>query len=211
MERKVIVFGASGKTGIEICTQLESHKIETFAFVRSSSRDKVSHLKTKVIEGDLLNSKSLSQVFQENQFTDVIIALGSQALRNTSIRSDGTKTILDAMTATNASARIHAISALGTGESWNQLKWHGKLLTNLLLKSVIEDHRKQENYIRNSGFNYHILRPVGLKDGPISKEIYSCTEGYLPSSIINRSELAKYLVDSLLVDKNGITAVCQSK
>ncbi len=108
-----------------------------------------------------------------------------------------------------AKSKIHLISALGVGESWSQLKWHAKLLSNVLLKSVMNEHRIQEKLVTSSPYPYHIIRPVGLKDGESVGDVHVQSEGFLPSNTIKRADLAKYLVESMIESKDGISAVCQ--
>jgi len=80
-----------------------------------------------------------------------------------------------------------------------------------MLKSVLEDHRKQEEIVMNSPNPYHILRPVGLKDGDLQGRVHVQVEGRLPSSSIRRSDVAKFLVDSLLENREGISAICRKQ
>jgi len=209
MNRNVIVFGATGKTGIAICRELKEKKIPYSVFVRKKSSSKILHSSIRIKKGDVLNTEDVEGVFQNEVFTDVIIALGSKDLKSDSIRSKGTKHILEALTKNKSNSFIHVISALGIGESWNQLKWHGKLISKLLIKSTMNDHTEQEKLVRNSSNPYHILRPVALKDGEATGEIHVQNEGFLPSNSIKRADVAKFLVESLLENKEGINGICQ--
>jgi putative NADH-flavin reductase len=209
MNRNVLVFGATGKTGSHICKVLESKTISYSVFVREGSQDKLANKSVNIQYGDVLNAQDVKNAFKDSVFTDVIIALGSKELKSTDIRSRGTKHIIDAMGASQSEARIHVISALGIGDSWNQLVWHAKLISNLLIKSSMIDHGKQEEYVKNSSFSYHILRPVGLKDGQATGNVKVQNEGFPSSSSIQRADVANFLVDGLLENKTGISAICQ--
>ncbi len=209
MTRNVIVFGATGKTGIQICEQLSSKEIASSAFVREGSSSKLNVNNIRIIPGDVLNKKDVEDTFCKETFSDIIITLGSKALRGADIRSKGTEHIIEAMKLHNCKGKIHVISALGVGDSWDQLKWHAKLLSNMLLKSVMNDHEKQEELVKSSSYEYHILRPVGLKDGTSVEEIHVQPKGFLPQNYITRSGLAKYLVESMVENINGISAICQ--
>jgi hypothetical protein len=63
----------------------------------------------------------------------------------------------------------------------------------------------------NSSKPFHIIRPVGLKDGASKGEVHVQNEGFLPSSSIQRVDVAKYLVNALLKDKTGISGICQTR
>jgi len=73
------------------------------------------------------------------------------------------------------------------------------------------DHNKQEKYLKSNSLPYHIIRPVGLKDGDSKGEVHVQNEGLLPSYSIQRADVAKFLVKSLLESKTGVSGICQKK
>jgi len=209
MNRNAIVFGATGKTGQLICKELELNNLKCSVFVREQSSDKIEKTVKSIYTGNVLDAIDVQSAFKEETFSDIIIALGSKDLKGSKIRSIGTKNILEALKGSESKPHIHIISALGVGESWSQLQWFAKLISNLLIKSTMNDHNEQEKCLMNSSFPYHILRPVGLKDGASNGEVHVQNEGYLPSNSIQRADVAKYLVKSLLENKTGVSGICQ--
>ncbi len=209
MERNIILFGATGKTGTQIYEALKSQNIKSSVFVREESSKKLKSDGLQVKIGDVLNLKDVEAAFNNESYTDVIIALGSKSLQKSIVRSKGTEHIIRAMGLNQAKSKIHLISALGVGNSWNQLKWHSKLLSNILLKSVMNDHQAQEEFVSSSSYPYHIIRPVGLKDGESTGAVHVQSEGFLPGNTILRADLARYLVNSMVENTSGISAVCQ--
>ena len=97
MNKKIIVFGATGNTGIEICKELNSQGIGHTAFVRKGSESKVSSNLTGIISGDVLQKKDVENGILNHGFTDIIIALGSRDLKGGNVRSTGTKLIIDTL------------------------------------------------------------------------------------------------------------------
>lgn len=211
MKRNVIVFGATGKTGIHICNELELNSISMTVFIREESSNKVTNSSTRIKCGDVLNSNDVEVALQNENYTDVIIALGSKDLKNTKIRSLSTRNIVSALIKNQSRANIHVVSALGIRDSWNQLKWPAKLISNLLIKNTMNDHTEQEEVVTNSPFSYHIIRPVGLKDGESKGDIHVQNDGFLPSNSIQRVDVAKFMVKSLIEGKTGINGICQRK
>ncbi len=207
--RKVIVFGATGKTGQQICQKLSVNDIQHFAFVRQGSEEKIKTQTTKLIFGNVLDKDDIEPAFMANHFTDVVIALGSRDLRKSDIRSKGTKNIIDVLNKLSATCKIHVVSALGVGESWTQLNWFSKLICKVLISNAMKDHELQEETIVNSGFEFHIIRPVGLTDGLATGKIIIQNSGILPNNTISRSDAAQYLVDSLLSDQSGFSSICK--
>lgn len=211
MNRNVIVFGATGKTGIQICRELESNGISYSVFVREQSLNKMENSSGKIKVGDVLNAGEVSDAFQNESYSDVVIALGNKELKVSKIRSVGTKHIMEALKKNQSDAHVHVVSALGIGDSWNQLKWYARLISNLLIKNAMNDHREQEKFVLNSTVTHHIVRPVGLRDGEAKGEVHVQNEGFLPSESIQRADVAKYLVKSLLENKTGVSGICQKK
>ena len=208
MNRNVIVFGATGKTGACICTELENNNIPYSVFVRKESSKKITDTSIKIITGDVLNAQDVQLAFIDKKYTDVIVALGSKDLKKSNIRSIGTKHIVNAIKDTQPNTPIHIISALGVGNSWDQLKGPAKLMCKVLISNTMKDHNKQEEFVTNNTYPYHIIRPVGLKDGD-STGVHVQNEGYLPSNSIQRVDVAQFLVQSLLDDKRGFSGICQ--
>jgi hypothetical protein len=209
MNKKVIVFGATGKTGQEICKQLNEREIQHTAFIRKGSEEKIKSKNTLLLFGNVLNELEIESVLKTNEFTDVVISLGSRDLKNSNIRSKGTINIVDALNKLSINCKIHVISALGVNESWNQLNWFGKLICKVLINSTMKDHGLQEEAVVNSSQKFHIIRPVGLTDGMPTGKILNQTEGFLPNNDIARADVAKYLVDSLIADKTGFSCICK--
>jgi len=137
MDRKIIIFGATGNTGLEICKNLEEKKINHFAFVRKGSEGKVKTKLTSIVHGDVLEKSSVDAAFNENEFTDVIIALGSRDFRGGGIRYNGTKNIVEALKSKGVKAKIHVISANGIGDTWKNLKWNEKLMCKLFISKAM--------------------------------------------------------------------------
>jgi len=207
----ILLFGATGKTGAQICKELISRDMMLSLFVREESANKLTGQGMKIIHGDVLNYKDVEAAIKSDTFTDVIISLGSKSLKDNELRSLGTEHIMKALQSIRSMSKVHVVSALGVGESWDQLDFFGKLISNLLLKSVMEDHRKQEEIVMNSPNPNHIVRPVGLKDGDSTGVVHLQSAGRLPSSSIMRSDVAKFLVDSMLEYREGISSICQKK
>jgi len=209
MIRNIIVFGATGNTGVKICEELSSLNIKYSAFVREGSEGKLKTELSEIISGDVLNKKDVKSAIIRQSFTDVIIALGSRDLKVENIRSGGTRNIVESLNESELSSKLHVISAHGVGDSWNDLKWYEKLLTNLFLKKTIKDHELQEGItIANPG-GYHIIRPTALKNGPSTGKVHSQGEGALPKGEITRADVAKFLVSSMLSDKQGASSICK--
>jgi hypothetical protein len=210
MNRKVIVFGASGKTGIKICEQLQNSQLTHSAFVRKGSENKITTEDTEFIYGDVLNKTDIEDIFKSNDYTDIIISLGSKDLKKSLVRSTGTKNIVEVLQKHSTKSKIHIVSALGVGDSWDQMNWVGKLICKVLIRNTMLDHNLQEEIVTKSSLEYHIIRPVELTNGELSGKLHDQKQGFLPWSKISRADVAKYLVEAMLNNKNGFSSICRS-
>jgi len=210
MDNKIILFGATGNTGIEICKELESKSMNYSTFVRRGSESKLKTTNSDVILGDVLEVNDVNKVINENDFTDIIIALGSRDFRGGEIRFNGTKNIVDSLNSNGKKAKIHVISANGVGNSWKNLKWHEKLMCKLLISKAMKDHELQEELVSSNPGGHHIIRAVGLTNETGSGKIIVEEENALPNSKVSRANVAMYLVQSMNENISGKHSLCNA-
>jgi len=200
---KLAIFGATGKTGIELVKQaLEQGHVVT-AFVRDPARLAIEDEGLTLVTGDVFDPASVAQAIQGQ---DVIIcALGAGSdLKKTTIRTTGTINIISSMQKHNVK-RLMVITAMGTGESWDRLSLVNKFFYATLLKSSREDHESQESTVKESGLDWTIVRPSGLIDTPRTG-VYDVGEN-IPAvtSKIARADVAdlilKELEENILIRK----------
>ncbi len=208
MNRNVIVFGATGNTGAEICKELEASKIQHAAFVRNGSESKVKTKSSRVISGDVLQMNEVGDALKSQEFSDVIIALGSRDLKSENVRSTGTQNIVEVLKSNAIPSKLHVISAHGVGNSWGRLKWHEKLISKLFIAKTMKDHELQEKIVESYSGGFHIIRPVALTNDPGTGKVISQNEGSMPKGSISRTDVAKFLVESMLADVSGENSIC---
>ena len=190
----IAVFGATGKTGLEIVKQSLTKGDAITAFVRDPSKLELVHDNLKVIQGDIFEVASVSQAIQGQDA--VVCALGSSELKKTTVRSEGTKNIIQGMKE-NKVKRLVIISAMGVGESWDTLSGINKFFFATLLKSSREDHEAQEAAVKESGLDWTIIRPSGLVDTPRTG-IYDAGENIpAKTSKIARADVADLILKEL--------------
>jgi hypothetical protein len=211
MEKKIIVFGASGKTGIEICKQLAIAELYHIAYIRKGSEFIEKTPFTEFRFGNVLDKANVEDILKSFQPTDIIISLGSRDLKSSNIRTLGTQNIIDSLISLSLNSKLHVISALGVGESWSQLNWLNKIICKLLIKNAMIDHENQEKVVINSQQKFHIIRPVGLKDGEATGNVLVQTTGYPPYNDIRRSDVANYLTRCLISNYTGFSSICKAK
>lgn len=189
---RVIVFGATGKTGRHVVRTglAEGHKVT--AFGRSVERLQIDDPSFEVVRGDAFDAGSVRTAIADHDA--VIVCLGSTGLRDKSTLTRGTKMVIDAMAAEDV-RRLVVMSAAGVGSSWKQIPWTSRLLFRTLLRNVFTDHQAQEAIVKQSPLDWTIVRAAVLKDDPGTGHYTATTTG--PITKINRADVAAALVDQL--------------
>ena len=161
---KVIVFGSTGTIGNHLIEQALEKGYQVTAFCRNKAKlDKYNHLNLKIIEGNVFNKRDVLMAIEGQEM--VIIALGSGKKRKSTVRSEGTKNIIEAMKQTGVK-RLICQTTLGAGDSMGNLNFYWKyLMFGWFLKQVFQDHELQEDYVRNSGLEWTIVRPGAFING----------------------------------------------
>ena len=196
---KLVLFGATGKSGLEILKQSLAKGDLVTAFVRDPLKLEMQHDNLKVITGDIFEIVSVGQAIQGQDA--VVCALGSSELKKTTIRAEGTKNIIQGMKE-NKVKRLVIISAMGVGESWDTLSGINKFFFATLLKSSREDHEAQEAAVKESGLDWTIIRPSGLVDTPRTG-IYDAGENIpAKTSKIARADVADLILKELEQNAN---------
>jgi putative NADH-flavin reductase len=191
---KLVLFGANGKSGLEILKQALAKGDLVTAFVRDPSRLEGEHENLKVIQGDIFDAASVGRAIQGQDA--VVCALGSSELKKTTVRADGTKNIIQGMKEHQVK-RLVIISAMGVGESWDTLSAVNKLFFATVLKSSREDHEAQEAAVKESGLDWTIIRPSGLVDTPWTG-VYDAGENIpAKTSRIARADVADLILKEL--------------
>jgi putative NADH-flavin reductase len=192
---KLAIFGATGKTGIELVKQALEQRHAVTAFVRDPARLEVEDEGLAMATGDVFDPTSVAQVIQEQDA--VICALGTGSdLKKTTVRTTGTINIISGMKK-NDVKRLIVITAMGVGESWNSLSLVNKIFFATLLKSSRDDHESQESAVKESGLEWTIVRPSGLTDTPKTGN-YEVGENILAvTSKISRADVADLIIKEL--------------
>ncbi len=196
---RIVVFGASGRTGRQIvrCALERGHDVTAFVRPESASvleSEVASGEEMRTVTGDIFDAASMRTAVEGQDA--VICALGSSSLTATTVRSEGTANVIRVMEEEGV-ARLLVVSAMGVAESWSTLSFINKLFFATLLHSSRRDHEAQEAVVKKSGLAWTIIRPSGLTDAESSGtyELGERVRG--KTSRISRADVAKALVDEL--------------
>ncbi len=189
---KIIVFGATGKTGQHVLRAALADDHEVTAFGRSVDRLDIDDPALKTHKGDVFDADAVTGAVAGHDAA--IVCLGSTGLRDKTTLSAGTKSVIDALVAHDIE-RLVVMSAAGVGDSWQQIPRTSRLLFRTMLRNVFNDHQTQEAIVEQSPLDWTIVRAAVLKDDPATGHYTATNTG--PITRINRADTAAALVDQL--------------
>ncbi len=197
---KILVFGASGSTGILVVKQALEQGHTVTAFVRDPSKIDIKNTKLDIVQGDVLDEGSVRAAF--DQHDAVMCCLGTSPFKVGTVRSDGTANILRAMEQTDT-RRLIVQTSLGYGDgaaTLDRSPWIFKhIFVPVLLKKAFTDHERQEEIVRRSPVDWTIVRPGGLTDGERTGK-YRAGFAYDDPTIksrISRADVADFMLKQL--------------
>jgi putative NADH-flavin reductase len=199
ISRTILVVGATGPSGIEICKQALEAGIKVRVLVRTSSRlPSDLLLKLEVVQGDVLSSEAMMTAMRG--VDAVVSALGTPLQRKpVTLLSRGTQNIMQAMAQAGVS-RLLCITGMGAGDS----RGHGEFLYDrvilpLLLSQIYLDKDRQEQLVRESGLDWTLIRPAFLTNGAQTGHYRRINqfENRDCMSKISRADVAHFVVQEL--------------
>jgi putative NADH-flavin reductase len=191
---KVLIVGATGRTGRELLKQTLAAGHEVTALARDPSKlNDVTGV--RVAKGDVLEAASLSSAVAGQDA--VLNALGPTKTSPPGIRTTAVRNIVAAMKE-HGVRRLVTLSAFGAGDSQGEGGFmYSKVIAKLFLKKSLADQTGSEDEARNSGLDWTIVRPTRLTDGPASGSYDVIFKGGGASSKISRADTAAFMLAQL--------------
>ncbi|MFC4376043.1 NAD(P)-dependent oxidoreductase [Nocardia halotolerans] len=193
---KIVVFGASGPTGLNVVRQAIGSGLEVTAAVRRPDDFPIADPLLRVVGADARDSDSVAAAVAGH---DAVISVlgGSYTLKPVSIFTEGIGNIMGAM-ALHGVRRLVCVSSVcvaGTAAPGETLLFRTVLLPILLTlgRTAYADMGRMEAAVRNSGLDWTIVRASGLFDGTDITD-YTLAPSSIPGRYTSRSDLADALL-----------------
>jgi putative NADH-flavin reductase len=191
---KLLVFGASGKTGQHLLSKaLEQGYIVT-AFARNPSKIKMLHPNLRIVQGNISDYKLIEDATKGQDA--VLSALGANSpFKFDQTVVDGMENILKAME-TNSVNRFIYLSFIGINKPCKDAGFLIQYIAPKLLKSEIKGHQLRESMIENSHLQWTIVHAPTLSNVK-PKNVYRVGEnisskGFVVS--ISRTDVADFML-----------------
>jgi putative NADH-flavin reductase len=193
---RIVVVGASGRTGRLFVTDALAAGHEVVALVRDSSRLGVpASDRLTVVEGDVLEGADpLSRAIAG---CDAVVSLlAPRHERDERIYSLGTAAIVAAMEAAGV-RRLFAVSAEGVRVARRELPLGYRAVLLLPgLDEIYDDIGVMEDEIEASGLEWTIVRPAVLRDGARAPAVRSVPGATVPGGLlVSRADLSAFMLE----------------
>ncbi|MBB5646071.1 NAD(P)-dependent oxidoreductase [Pedobacter cryoconitis] len=204
MSRKILILGATGRTGKHAIPMALEKGYEVVALVRNPAKIVVKHDRLTIVEGLPVNIDDIRKAMEG---CDVVLSLLSPLTRGEAISFRKInaprileKSMINVVRVMNEYGvkRILILSSVGVGNSWKYTPWYVKVLVRLTnFKVIFADHNAQEDLIQTSGTNWTIARPAGLNENETIGTL-AVTYDHTPKPFqMSRKLLAKFFIDNL--------------
>jgi putative NADH-flavin reductase len=196
---KVLVVGASGRTGRLLVAGALERGHEVTALVRAPERLGALRDRVRVVRGDVLDGGVVSDAVDGQEAA--LVALGVAMKKgDPGVSALGTLNVIRSMQRYRV-RRLIVLSAGGTqpGRDPNLPVAFERFFKPLFLKHALADLRRMETSVRQSELDWTIVRAAGgLTDGP-ARGGYRVEPGYsLPGGRrIARADVAAFMLDEL--------------
>ncbi len=184
-----LIFGGTGRTGLEIARRLRQRGDQVTVVARvSSDISDLEAIEIKIVNADAFNVKELKDAMASARCCKAICSLGNRPGAERKIDYEGVRNAVDAAEAASIT-RFILISSLGCGDSRPALSERAlKFLGDVCLRKT-----QGEDYLKSSGLDWTIIRPGGLSsDPPTGKAVLS--EDPLSFGTIRRGDVARLSV-----------------
>jgi putative NADH-flavin reductase len=161
---KLVIFGATGTVGAQVVQQALEQGHTVTAFARDLTKLNIQHPQLYFAQGDVMNASAVEEAIRGQDA--VVCVLGAGKKLKSTVRSEGTQQIIQAMQQVGV-RRLICQSTLGAGDSWSNLDFYWKyVMFGFILRQVFADHQRQEALVKSSGLDWTIIRPSAFTDGP---------------------------------------------
>ena len=199
---RVIVFGATGKTGQHVWRNALDAGHEVTCFARSVHKIEKAADSLRVTPGDITDADAVAAAVAEHEAA--VMVVGSNGLGDKSTLSAGTSNVVEGMLRHDV-PRLVVLSAAGVAESWAQIPWVSRLLFKTLLRNLYADHQRQEEVVMDSSLDWTIARAGILSDDPAKGRVIARNSG--KAGGISRADLAQFLVAQMSDDTYSRQAI----
>lgn len=195
---KIVIFGATGRTGIPLIRQALENGHEITAFVRDPDklpeelRDRVN-----IVQGDILNSEDVDKAIQGQDAIASVIGQSKKSPEDLQTRA--AEYMVNAMQAEDVK-RIVSLTGAGVRIEKDTPKLFDKLmkvLLNIFAKKVLKDAEGHFEVLKSSDLKWTVVRVPVLTEGELKGSYRVSYVGQDSGAKISRADVAHCILKTL--------------
>jgi uncharacterized protein YbjT (DUF2867 family) len=198
-DMKVVVLGATGRTGRLVVEQALTRGDEVVVYVRNP-QGIAANLGLEIAAGQLDDRLALKAAI--NGADAVLVCLGTHGKRmkkNVDLMQKSVQSIIKAMKETNV-ARLVLESAYGVGDTARTAGVIARVVYKTVVGAIYQDKERSEALLPGSGLKWTAVYPVILTDGPLADavEVRPMTQVRKVAGLpkVSRADVARVMLDA---------------
>jgi putative NADH-flavin reductase len=195
--RPVVLFGASGRTGLAMLERAAPAGLRVRAVVRDPARIGrfAEHPNVEVVRASFDDSQSLDAAIASS--SAVVSALGPRGLDPASLCTNAFRAIVTSMARVGA-RRLLAVTSSGHEPDKNFPLFFKAFVKPVILRRIYEDMAAAEKVVESSDLDWTIVRP-SMFVGHLAAKSYRVADRLNPSGgwKISREHTAEFMLDEL--------------
>jgi putative NADH-flavin reductase len=194
---KVAIFGATGKTGIEVVRHALEQGYEVTAFVRDPSKLDIEHDHLSVVQGDAEDADAVARAVESADA--VISALGQTKTSSPRLLTRAGENIMRAMERHGVERFISLVGA-GVDTPQDESTFGRKFMRGLMklfARDVLEDAQQHSEQVMASGLQWTLVRPPRLTEDAEVGEYEAGDLSLGPGAKLTRADLADFMVEQV--------------
>lgn len=193
---KLVIFGATGRTGVELVRQALAAGHTVTAFVRDPAKLTLQDERLLVVQGDVTDGAAVDRAIAGQDA--VLTAYGHTRATQSNILTVGIGHIITSMTVRGV-RRLVALSGAGVKQPQDPISFGSLVmvpLLNLMAGDMLRDSERYVEAIQNSGLDWVVVRAPVLGDDP-AKGTYRT--GYLRPGFgrVSRADIADFMLKNV--------------
>ena len=193
---KLVVLGATGRTGLEIVRQAVEHGHSVTAFVRSPERLKPFRDRISVMQGNLLDAAELESVIKGH---DAVLSAFGPRVPISKADANLLRQFATALTSAMPRAGVSRLVVESVAFLFKDaIIPPAYLLGRLFFPGIVADASAMEKVLENSGLDWTIARPPKLTPKPYTGK-YRVIVGRLPpfGFSISYADVADFMIKAV--------------
>jgi len=197
---KLLILGASGRTGQHLVQQALSAGHQVTALVSNPQKLEVTHESLTVVQGDVTDAAAVSKAAAGNEV--VLSALGPTRTSGEDMLQSAVRNTIAAMQA-HGLRRIIVVTGAGVSDPDDKPQFWNRIMSgllNLLAKRVLADSLGAANLLRASDVDWTMVRVPVLTDDPSAGEPWVGYVGKGMGGRIPRADVAAFMLQQVTDD-----------